>query len=137
MISNRLFSSFRQCSKLYIARLKSPGYCCRYSVTACRNSPSGHNVDYFEKKTPSARAILAPNLNFVRLYAKQSGDNPASGSKDERFENVMTIPNVLTVSRIFMCPVLGHLVISNSYTTALGLLFIAGITDVVFMFLTC
>lgn len=49
----------------------------------------------------------------------------------DQFENIITIPNILTVSRMAMCPVLGYLVIQNNYTMAFGLFVAAGITDLV------
>ena len=61
-----------------------------------------------------------------RLYC--SG-NP--GEEKVRKENILTIPNFLTVSRMAMCPYLGYLVIHQDYTPAFGLFVIAGITDLV------
>ncbi|KAJ8880682.1 hypothetical protein PR048_017152 [Dryococelus australis] len=44
-------------------------------------------------------------------------------------ENVWTIPNLLCVMRIIASPVLGYLILQSNYTIALGLLGLAGITD--------
>lgn len=49
----------------------------------------------------------------------------------DQTENILTVPNFLTVGRMVMCPILGYLVIQNDYPTALGLFVIAGITDLV------
>lgn len=46
-------------------------------------------------------------------------------------ENIYTIPNLLTVSRILACPVLGWSIINNDFTLATGLLVYAGLTDLV------
>lgn len=46
-------------------------------------------------------------------------------------ENIYTIPNVLTLSRIIACPVLGWAILDNNYGVATGLLVYAGLTDLV------
>lgn len=46
-------------------------------------------------------------------------------------ENVWTVPNLLTMSRILLTPVIGYLVVEESYTVALGLFSFAGLTDLV------
>lgn len=53
-------------------------------------------------------------------------------SNKEQTENILTIPNVLTVGRMVMCPFLGYLVINNDYSTAFSLFIVAGITDLVY-----
>ncbi|KXN84256.1 putative cardiolipin synthase [Leucoagaricus sp. SymC.cos] len=50
-------------------------------------------------------------------------------------ENIYTIPNLLTVSRILACPVLGWSILNNDYYLATGLLVYAGLTDLVDGFL--
>ncbi|XP_026315163.1 probable cardiolipin synthase (CMP-forming) [Hyposmocoma kahamanoa] len=53
----------------------------------------------------------------------------------ERFEGVVekdnpfTIPNLLCVARITMSPYLGYVIMHDKYELALGLLFVAGISD--------
>ena len=46
-------------------------------------------------------------------------------------ENIFTIPNLLSVSRIALSPVLGYLVLVENYILALGLFSLAGISDLV------
>ncbi|KAF6761739.1 phosphatidyl synthase [Ephemerocybe angulata] len=46
-------------------------------------------------------------------------------------ENIYTIPNVLTVSRIVACPVLGWAILDSNYELATGLLLYAGLSDLV------
>ena len=46
-------------------------------------------------------------------------------------ENIYTIPNALTVSRIASCPVLAWAVLEGNYHLATGLLIYAGVTDLV------
>ena len=44
---------------------------------------------------------------------------------------ILTVPNVLTLSRMLMAPVLGYLVVAESYTMACVVFAIAGVTDLV------
>ncbi|KAF8967749.1 CDP-alcohol phosphatidyltransferase-domain-containing protein [Flammula alnicola] len=44
-------------------------------------------------------------------------------------ENIYTLPNLLTVSRILACPVLGWSILDGNYHLATGLLVYAGLTD--------
>ena len=50
-------------------------------------------------------------------------------------ENIYTLPNILTVSRILSCPVLGWSIIDGNFKIATSLLVYAGITDWVSIFL--
>nr|XP_037274619.1 probable cardiolipin synthase (CMP-forming) isoform X1 [Rhipicephalus microplus] len=45
-------------------------------------------------------------------------------------ENIMTIPNALSLARLCSSPVLGYLVVTEGYTSALVLFAAAGVTDV-------
>ena len=44
---------------------------------------------------------------------------------------VLTIPNLLTTSRIVMAPFLGYLVLQELYSLSCGLFLLAGFTDLV------
>ena len=46
-------------------------------------------------------------------------------------ENIYTIPNLLTVSRMVACPVLGLAIVNENFYLATGLLVYAGLTDLV------
>lgn len=46
-------------------------------------------------------------------------------------ENIYTIPNALTVSRIIACPFLGWAIVDSNFTVATALLAYAGLTDLV------
>jgi hypothetical protein len=49
----------------------------------------------------------------------------------EKKENIYTIPNILTVSRIVASPYLGYLVTNGQYQYAFAGFLIAGVTDLV------
>ena len=44
-------------------------------------------------------------------------------------ENIYTIPNALTISRILACPVLGWAIVKGDFVLATSLLAYAGVTD--------
>ncbi|KAI5479200.1 cardiolipin synthase [Pseudohyphozyma bogoriensis] len=71
----------------------------------------------FSEPTPSAPPSTPPPI--------PSG----SALKKELRENIYTIPNALTLSRIFACPAIGYFVLQGQFKEATGLLFVAGVTD--------
>lgn len=46
-------------------------------------------------------------------------------------ENIYTVPNILTFSRLLAAPAVGYLLVHNHHTAALSLFAYAGITDLV------
>ena len=46
-------------------------------------------------------------------------------------ENIYTIPNLLTISRLVAAPVIGYLVLTDQHAWAVGLFAYAGITDLI------
>jgi cardiolipin synthase len=61
----------------------------------------------------------------------QSQSVPEGESPSFEKENIWTIPNVLSLSRVLLSPVIGYQVLHESYLTAFGLLTVAAISDVV------
>jgi len=70
-----------------------------------------------------------------------SQPGPPSQQKDTKKisnairENIYTIPNLLTISRILACPVLGWSIVHDDFVLATSLLVYAGLSDVVDGFL--
>ncbi|KAF7798728.1 hypothetical protein EIP86_009953 [Pleurotus ostreatoroseus] len=46
-------------------------------------------------------------------------------------ENIYTVPNLLTASRILACPALGYCIVQDNFVAATALLLYAGLTDLV------
>jgi cardiolipin synthase len=46
-------------------------------------------------------------------------------------ENIYTVPNILTFSRLAAAPVVGYLLVHNHHAAALSLFVYAGITDLI------
>lgn len=70
---------------------------------------------------------------------RENGSEPGkrSGKLSETLrENIYTIPNLLTASRILACPVLGYAIVQDNFVVATSLLVYAGLTDLVCLF-TC
>ena len=97
-------------------------------------------------------AHKSPTLTFVHSLhrtASTQKDEPSSsrppppsrseGSPQTKSpalrENIYTIPNLLTVSRIIACPVLGLAIVNENFYAATGLLVYAGLTDLVCTYL--
>ncbi|KAL8280938.1 hypothetical protein RQP46_006617 [Phenoliferia psychrophenolica] len=73
-----------------------------------------------------------PLRSFQRALATQPPPQPQTKTQPlERRENIYTIPNALTVSRILACPAIGYFVLEGQLGTATALLFVAGVTDLV------
>lgn len=49
--------------------------------------------------------------------------------ENEIRENIYTIPNALTVSRILACPILGWAIVQGKFGLATGILVYAGVSD--------
>ncbi|WVF70245.1 hypothetical protein IAT40_005034 [Kwoniella sp. CBS 6097] len=47
----------------------------------------------------------------------------------ELHESPYTVPNALTMARIFACPFLGYTIVNGNYVWATGILFASGLTD--------
>ncbi|TBU34043.1 CDP-alcohol phosphatidyltransferase-domain-containing protein [Dichomitus squalens] len=74
------------------------------------------------KNTPS-------NLHPPR--STRQSDRKSSERLPTLRENIYTIPNLLTVSRMIACPVLGLAIVNDNFYLATGLLVYAGLTDLV------
>ena len=78
------------------------------------------------------RAFLLPrsrSLFFSSHISYRFQHTQSSQQKPSLRENIYTFPNLLTVSRIVACPVLGWSILSDNYPAATCLLLYAGITD--------
>ncbi|TNY19589.1 phosphatidyl synthase [Rhodotorula diobovata] len=67
------------------------------------------------------------------LPADDPPSPPAASSvkTPEARENPYTLPNAITVARMAACPVIGYYILEGDLATATGLLFVAGVSDLV------
>ena len=76
-----------------------------------------------------------PHLPFVTLshFERQPIDRDilrlSSNLRKPLHEDIYTLPNALTVTRLVCAPAIGYLLLHNQHTWALGLFVYAGITD--------
>jgi CDP-alcohol phosphatidyltransferase len=70
-------------------------------------------------------------LRVARAYYATEKEHSQSSKTPTRRENIYTLPNLLTTSRIIACPVLGWSIIQGNFPLATGLLIYAGISDLV------
>ena len=68
--------------------------------------------------------------SWRQFSTNQRQHSPSEFPKTIR-ENIYTLPNLLTLSRIFSCPILGWSILDGNYHLATGLLVYAGLTDLV------
>ncbi|KAL7928834.1 CDP-alcohol phosphatidyltransferase domain-containing protein [Trichoderma chlorosporum] len=74
---------------------------------------------------------------FARRFSHHADDQPGEQVTEKPstsptiHEDIYTIPNFLTVTRIVASPVIGYLILQDAHTWAVGLLAYAGITDLV------
>lgn len=85
--------------------------------------------------TYPARAILTVKLlSTVQLRwtstssRSQQKNKPITSTLTTR-ENIYTIPNALTLSRILACPFIGWSILSGDFFLATGILVYAGVSD--------
>src|SRR5271170_3658751 len=73
---------------------------------------------------PLPRISILPQLTLLRPFS-------APAPKPEKHENIYTIPNILTFSRLLATPIIAYLILHDFPYLATGLLFYAGLTDVI------
>nr|XP_036584886.1 cdp-diacylglycerol-glycerol-3-phosphate 3-phosphatidyltransferase [Colletotrichum truncatum]KAF6794536.1 cdp-diacylglycerol-glycerol-3-phosphate 3-phosphatidyltransferase [Colletotrichum truncatum] len=94
---------------------------------------------------PGALPTIPPQQQFnpgrVALYTSQSDGKPRSSSIPTKLaakipalpkslhEDIYTIPNLLTLSRLVAAPFVGYFILHDQHAWALGLFAYAGITD--------
>jgi hypothetical protein len=78
---------------------------------------------------PKSLGTICQSRRFTCSDPRRSGDNDPP--KPILRENIYTLPNLLTVSRILACPVLGWSILKGHFHLATSLLLYAGFTDLV------
>jgi len=86
-------------------------------------------------KTQHNNVFVTPTRTLANSCASRSDKkvDHSRGSTSTPLvrENIYTIPNLLTVSRILACPVLGWSILHDDFFLATGLLVYAGLSDLV------
>ncbi|KIJ07063.1 hypothetical protein PAXINDRAFT_19732 [Paxillus involutus ATCC 200175] len=123
-----------------LSRIRPPpilSHCQRFSETLPRK--------FSQQLVPKPIPYSIPRKSFTSTScfrsARPSSNNKDTETKNETAvsndshdkltirENIYTIPNFLTVSRILACPVLGWSILNDNFYLATGLLVYAGLSD--------
>lgn len=84
------------------------------------------NIEDVNRLTPSRPESTPESKEKPKPKSKLLSRLPMSAH-----ENIYTVPNILTFSRLLAAPAVGYLLVHNHHTAALSLFAYAGITDLV------
>ncbi|OBS74206.1 hypothetical protein A6R68_15252 [Neotoma lepida] len=98
-------------------RLRPAAFALRLPGAGPRNHCSGAGKAAPEPAAGGGATAQAPGARWV----------PASAASP--YENPWTIPNMLSMTRIGLAPVLGYLILEEDFNVALGVFALAGLTD--------
>lgn len=82
-------------------------------------------AEFIERKN-----FLVDDIREARYKVQERVREKIVEIREER-ENIMTIPNMLTISRAILSPYIGYVIVQGNYTLGMSLLVVAGITDLV------
>ncbi|KAG2125317.1 hypothetical protein DEU56DRAFT_983337 [Suillus clintonianus] len=103
------------------------------ALASCRPifQPSLYNPFQLKARRVNVFTAITRTLSTscVRYSDRKADDTKGSAAVSPLRENIYTIPNLLTVSRILSCPVLGWSILHDDFFLATGLLVYAGLSD--------
>ena len=73
--------------------------------------------------------LVVPSLTRLASNQRQAASRDTTSGPKTIKENIYTIPNALTLSRIAACPFLGWSILNGDFANATALLLYAGMTD--------
>jgi len=74
--------------------------------------------------------FLVDDIREARHKVQERVREKIDEIREER-ENIMTIPNMLTISRAVLSPYIGYVIVQGDFTLGMSLLAFAGVTDLV------
>ncbi|XP_064271094.1 cardiolipin synthase (CMP-forming) [Passer domesticus] len=103
------------------------------AVTGARRGGGG-GVWCLPARAGPPRLLRAPAAAWRPLSGGAGPPEPrrergAAGPYAELYENPWTIPNILSMARMGLAPVLGYLIVEENFNVALGVFVLAGVTD--------
>ncbi|KAH8247510.1 hypothetical protein KR038_005386 [Drosophila bunnanda] len=72
--------------------------------------------------------FLVDDIREARHKVQERVREKIDEIREER-ENIMTIPNMLTISRAFLSPYIGYVIVQGDFTLGMSLLVVAGVSD--------
>ncbi|XP_069090256.1 cardiolipin synthase (CMP-forming) isoform X2 [Pleurodeles waltl] len=112
----------------------SPLLCCALCPTVPRHRSLQWRLCSSDPSPESQNRVRSTAKNRAS-HAEGAAEStaPPSGSDSrgfsELYENPWTIPNLLSMTRIGLSPVLGYLIVQEDFNVALGVFTLAGVTD--------
>lgn len=109
-------------------------------ILLTRRAPSLHKATSLSELSKLSRAFVTSSHcqrsgfaqrhapHYSRQYSVLPKGNVPEVDNEIR-ENIYTIPNALTVSRILACPILGWAIVQGKFGLATGILVYAGVSD--------
>lgn len=107
------------------------------NVSACQEMVNFKD----SRRSKGSQRVKLQNVSIDYSYkkAETKGNRLSSATKrilskiplQSSHENIYTVPNILTFSRLVAAPVVGYLLVHNYHAAALSLFAYAGITDLV------
>lgn len=75
-------------------------------------------------------SLFSPNRQQIRFVSLSSIYRNEESIKEKRVKDkIITIPNILTLSRVVMTPILSYFILNGQLNTACGIFVLAGLTD--------
>ncbi|XP_056423801.1 cardiolipin synthase (CMP-forming) [Hyla sarda] len=94
-------------------------------LRALHGRPAGH----LPLLRPCAPTVCGTERQQSGKSSGGEDTDPAQREQPDLYENPWTIPNLLSMTRIGLSPVLGYLIVGEDFNLALGIFVLAGITD--------
>jgi hypothetical protein len=147
MILRTIAPHLRPCSRYRALALSgaslSQSYASRPHLLATYATKTPAHDERTTNNTPEAAPLASSNIpetltknssTPASLAEQSSSPSPnkladAGPASPTIRENIYTIPNMLTVSRIISCPFLGYFIVNGKFVAATSLLFYAGVSD--------
>ncbi|OLN81530.1 Cardiolipin synthase (CMP-forming) [Colletotrichum chlorophyti] len=109
-------------------------------LSSSSSSLSSFSSSFLVRRRPPLKPANCPPFRQPRpgcaaLYASQSNGKPGKiaaklpSLPKSIHEDIYTIPNILTLSRLFAAPFVGYFILHDQHAWALGLFAYAGVTD--------
>ncbi|XP_055615971.1 probable cardiolipin synthase (CMP-forming) [Toxorhynchites rutilus septentrionalis] len=118
--------------RLLAGRSNAPFYKC-FSSSLKKEGfqiKSVEGTEILQKVLEKNRQLLQEKKNVIIQDIRERKEKVKERVEEviER-ENVMTIPNLLCVGRIVLSPYLGYVIVQSEFSLAMGMLVVAGLTD--------
>ncbi|XP_030413887.1 cardiolipin synthase (CMP-forming) [Gopherus evgoodei] len=122
------FPGARREPRLLLLRAPSPAPLSPERLAGGSPRPGGRGLGSAQRRPLPAGGESPSPRRRSDGAAGPPGDTAPRGYS-ELYENPWTIPNILSLARIGLAPVLGYLIVEENFNIALGVFALAGITD--------